>query len=144
LISLLALFESGCAVLILPRPSVVAEVPAIEGIVTEDGTPVAGEIVVYHWGWDQEREDWAFTEETQTSADGHFSFAGKRRFRALDIVVAGADCRFDYRFAIGNPERDIPLVDEWFLGPCAVPERLDIECDLTKPEDGRCEVRLHR
>jgi len=138
------MLNSACYVFILPIPHTETTISEMEGVVKNNGEPIAGQTVVFSWG-SVDKDKWEYIAETKTSENGEFHFPGKSRFMPVVIGTVGvADCRFSYRLILKCPEEgnEIILADESFLFRTVPPKRFRVNCDLAKTSRDRCSISI--
>jgi hypothetical protein len=121
----LATLIGGC----VPFPSVHYYAPAVSGVITQDGFPVAGAEV---------RVSTPFVDENSvatTGTDGRFATASIREFSFVTILMGDPVCHYEIKITADGKTYE-GYSD---AGVGYTPETIELRCDLSLPLLGQYE-----
>lgn len=119
---------AGC----IPAPHRVPLVPALSGVVTRAGQPVAGAGVTASYGVGERHE----VDLGVTDAQGRFAAPGRKDFRMLRMM---GDPLFDWRVVIHAQGGEVTGYRDRGIG--YPPARADLDCDLDRTAGPVCDLR---
>ena len=119
---------SGC----IPAPHRVPLVPALSGVVTRAGQPVAGAGIVASYGLAERHE----VDFGVTDAQGRFAGPGKQE---LHMVRTIGDPVFDWQLRIRAPGGEVSGYRQRGMG--TPPARAELDCDLDRAVGSVCDLR---
>lgn len=136
-----ALASSSCVVILFPIPDKETKIPSIEGIMRDDGKPLAEHTVIFRMG--RVNDGWRYAAQTVTSANGGFLIPGKSNFRPVTILYTApvdfgmSEYELVLRYADGN---ETVLYRNFLPKPPNTKKKIRFECDLVQCRAGCCKA----